>query len=114
MKLVDRTPVRECKASHTFAESNATARQLWNIFARNVSRGRVSILLVVKVNNARVEWDHVAHLVDENLERVLDIQRRTKRPGNLVKRINFTMRFLDLIVSDVRTALTSLVHIDFA
>ena len=84
------------------------------MLARNVSRGRVTFLFVVEVNDARIERHDVAHLVDENLERVLDVQRRAERAGNLVERIDLAMRFLDLVVSDKRTALASLIHIHFA
>src|SRR6476646_472749 len=84
------------------------------MFPGNVSRSRIAFLLVVEVNDARVERNHVAHLVDENLERVFDVQRRAERAGDLIERIDFAMRFLDLIVSDIRTTLTSLINIDFA
>src|SRR6185369_11372077 len=114
MKLVNRTAIRERKPGHTFAERDATTSQFLNILSRHVSRCSVAFVLVVKVNDARVERNDVAHLVDEDLERVLDVQRRAKRAGNLIQRINFTVRLLDLIVSDVRAALTRLTHINFA
>src|SRR6185503_19102583 len=106
--------IRKRKARDAFTECDTTPRQPLCMLAGDVSRGSVAFLIVVEVNDARVERNDVAHLVDENLERVLDVQRRAKRAGNLVQRINFTMRFLDLIVSDVRTTLARLTHIDFA
>ena len=102
------------KTSYTLTERDAPAGQLLSVLASDVSRCSVTFLFVVKINNTRVEWDHVAHLIDENLECVLDVQRRTKRAGNLIQRIDFAMRLLDLIVSDIRATLASLIHIDFA
>src|SRR4051812_10392776 len=114
MKLVDRASIRECKPGDAFTECDATSGEFLTILAGDVPRGRVTFLLVVKVNDARVERHHVAHLVDENLQRVLNVQRRAEGARNLVKRINFAMCLLDLVVSDKRTALASLIHIDFA
>src|SRR6185369_12090313 len=114
MQLVNSASIRERKARDTFTEGDTPSRQSLCMLARDVSRRSVTFLIVVEVNDARVKRDDVAHLVDENLERVLDVQRRTKRAGNLIQRINFTVRLLDLIVSDVRAALTRLTHINFA
>ena len=36
----------------------------------------------------------------ESRQSLLDVQRRAKRAGDLIQRINLTMRFLDLIVRD--------------
>src|SRR5262249_4970810 len=82
--------------------------------ADDVARSRIAFAIVVNVNDASVEWDYVAHLVDENLERVFHVQRRSKRARNLVQRINFAMCFFDLVVSNERTALASLGHVDRA
>src|SRR3954454_24913027 len=88
--------------------------ELLTMLAGDVTRGRITFLLVVEVNDASVERHDMAHLIDENLERVLDVQRRAERARNLVKRIDLAMCLLDLVVSDKRTALARLIHIDFA
>src|SRR5215213_3024690 len=101
MKLVNRTAISECKSCDSFTQRDATPRQLLNILAGDVARCGVTFLLVVEVNDARVERNHVSHLIDQDFERVLDVQRRAERAGNLIQSINLAMGLLDLIVSDV-------------
>jgi len=114
MKLIDWTAIRKCEPSHTLARDDAPVREFLNVLPNDVTRRGEAFHLVIEIDNTRVEWDHMAHLVDENLERVLDVERRAKRAGNLVQRINLAMRFLDLIVSDERSAFACLDHVDVA
>src|SRR5215204_291188 len=112
MKLVDGTPVRQRKTRDTFSKRDASRRELLSILSYHVARCSVTLVLVVKVNDASIERHHVPHLVDQNLESMLNVQRRSKRAGNFIQGINLSMRFLYLIVSDVRAPLSSLSHVN--
>src|SRR5258707_15547789 len=74
----------------------------------------MSFDVVVEINNASVERNYVYYLIDQNFERVLDVERCAESAGNFIKRINLTVGILDLIVSHVCTALPRLGEIDFA
>src|SRR5438093_4551115 len=70
--------------------------------------------LVIEINNAGVKRNYVAHLINKNLQCVFDIQGGSKCAGNFVKRVNLTMRILDLIISHVGAALPGLSHVDLS
>src|SRR6185295_18361019 len=98
--LINRTAVSECKAGDAFTQRDASRGQLLRVFTDYVTCARITFAVVVDVNTASVEWDHVAHFIDEDLECVCNVKRSSKRARDLVERINLTVRFLDLIVGD--------------
>jgi len=114
MKLINRASICQRETRYTLARCDASAGQLLGVLAGDVASGRITFVLVVKVNNAGVERNDVAHLVDENLECMLDVQGSPERAGNLVQSVDLSMRFLDLVVGDVRATLTCLSDINFA
>src|SRR5262249_36507593 len=114
MKLIDGAAVCECEARHALAQRDAARGQFLRVFANYVPRRRVTFAVVVDVNAAGVEWDHMSYFVDEDLERVGDVQLSPEGARDLVKRVNLAMRFLDLIVGDERTALACLGQVDRA
>src|SRR5215213_8707253 len=73
MKLVNGTSIRECKPGNAFTQSDAPSGELLSILAGAVACGSVTALLVVKEDDTGVERNDVAHLVNENLECVLDV-----------------------------------------
>src|SRR6185369_8771578 len=114
MKLINRASICQREAGYTLTRCDASAGQLLGVLAGDVASGRITFVLVVKVNNAGVERNDVAHLVDENLERMLDVEGSPERAGNLVEGVNLSMRFLNLVVGDVRATLTCLSDINFS
>ena len=114
MELIDGTAIRQCEACDAFAERYAPPCQLLNVFANDVASGRVAFRVVVEVNDAGVERHYVTYFVDEYFERVFDVQRSAKRARNFVERVDLTVSFLDLIVSDERAALPRLGHVNRA
>ncbi len=114
MKLIYRTAVSKCKAGDAFTQRDASRRQLLRVFTDYVTCARKTFAVVVDVNTASVEWDHVAHFIDKDLECVCDVKRSSKRARDLVERINLAVRFLDLIVGDDGTALACLGYVNGA
>src|SRR5215216_3117850 len=101
MKLVNSTPGCERESGDSLPECDTSCRQLLPVLAGDVASSRIALGVVIKINDAGVEWDHVAHLVNQDFERVLDVKRGPKSAGNLVQRINLAVRFLYLVVSNV-------------
>src|ERR1044071_2775728 len=114
MKLIDRAAVCECKTRDAFTRCDASCCQFLRVFTDDVLCSRITFAVVVDVNTASIEWNYVADLVDEDLERVRDVERSSKHARDFVKRIDLAVRFLDLIVSDERTALACLGQVDCA
>ena len=56
----------------------------------------------------------MANLIYKNLECVFYIQRGTKGARDLLKRIDLTVRALDLIIGHVGAALPGLSHVDLS
>ena len=114
MELINRTAIRECEAGDAFAKSYATSCESLIVLADDVTSGGVAFCVVVEVNDAGIERHYVTYLVDQYFEGVFDVERGAKRSRNLVERVDLAVRFLDLIVSDVRTALSGLGHVNRA
>src|SRR4051794_15907460 len=112
MKLVHRPSVRQRKPGHAFAQRDTSLPEFLRVLTNDVTRGRIALRIVVEVNDAGIKRHDVADLINENLERVFDVERCAKRARDLIQGVNLTMRFFDLVVSDVGTALTRLVEID--
>ena len=75
---------------------------------------RMALHRVVQIDGASIERDHVSDFINENCQRVLYLERSTKRARDLVKRIGFLVRILDLIVSHVAATLSGLGDINFS
>src|SRR6185369_11382576 len=114
MELIHRAAVSECKPGNALTERDGARGQFLRILSNYVTCRRITFAVVVKINTTSIEWNDVAHLIDQNLERVGNVQRSSKRARDLVERIDLSMRFFDLVVSDEGTALARLGHINCA
>src|ERR1044072_1350340 len=101
IELVHRTSIRERKSGNTLTERNIPSGKFLRVLADYVTSRRVTFVFVVEVDHASVERNYVSYFVDENLECVFNVERGAERTRDLIKRIHFAMRILDLVVSDV-------------
>ena len=113
MKLVDRPSNRQSKAGYAFARRHATPSYCFSIQPHSQRRGGVTLNVVVEVNRACIERHNVANLIHQHGERFFDVQRRTERTRDFVKRVHFAMRIADLIVSSERGVLAGQRHLIF-
>ena len=96
VEQVRRAPVREHEADDALARRDRATAQDFRVAARHVLGGRVTLRVVVEIDGAQIERDDVADLVDENGDRVLDVERRAEGARNLVERVNLAVRARDL------------------
>src|SRR6476620_6517140 len=102
MKLINCTAVCESKPGHAFSGSYTVSLEDVCVFAYSVACRRIAFHVVIKVDEASVELNDMSNLIDETFQCVFEVNRSSERAGDLIKRIDFAVSFLYLIVCHVR------------
>lgn len=75
VNAINRTTVGERESGHAFSGRYAAVAQHVCVLARDVRSGRVGFQLVVEIDDAGVERNDVADLVDENRDCIFYVER---------------------------------------